>query len=106
MRETKQITIVKCFLLYLNTFGRAEETELKAIAFERPKLIEWYENLKVDSYQSENSHYTKSFKEGSPLEFNNPLYSYDVNHWGQGIIEEWLAEDNLLDLPSTISLIE
>jgi hypothetical protein len=63
------------------------------------KLLDWYNSLKVEQYQ--NGQFRKSFKKGSPLEWYNPVWTFDgVDPFGHGLSEDWVDMENLPILQS------
>lgn len=102
--ETRQITEVKIYKLILNPMrSNTEDATIVAIAYERQKLIDWYNSLKAIEVLVEegapsfechgDSHrWHKTFKIGSELEWYNPCGNFERNHYGHGISEEWARE--------------
>lgn len=113
--ETRQITQIKIWKLILNPMtGNTEDASLVAISDSRDKLLDWYRGERAvepyvsigESYFSakgdfpenlEGQHrYHKVFKQGSRLEWMNPMYNKDeLDHYGHGINWEWVSEDTL-----------
>lgn len=84
--------------------GNTENSTLLAISYEKDKLIDWYNSqLATEVYEEVGSpsfevhgdshRWHKAFKTGSPLEWYNPCYNFEPNHFGQGISEEWTNEE-------------
>jgi len=67
--------------------SKFESTEVAAIAYDKNVLLKWYNKLKVLPYQDGNWH--KQFKQGSKLEWFNPLEWSDYC----GIQEAWTTEN-------------
>lgn len=104
--ETRQITQVKIYKLVLNPMrGNTEDAQMVAIAYDRQRLIDWYEQQKETEAYAEvgspsfechgDSHrWHKTFKKNSPLEWFNPCYGdFTPDHYGHGIQEEWTTEE-------------
>jgi hypothetical protein len=126
--ETRQITQVKIWKLILNPMrSRTEEGNIVAFSTEREKLIDWYRNEKSEEpYYSIGDHYFpatgsfpensngeykyyKIFKQGSILEWMNPLsreeqlneYNHEIiDLYGHGILCEWIDEEMLSEIGS------
>ena len=105
--ETRQVTEVKIYKLILNPMrGNTENGSIVAIAYEKQKLIDWYNSLLATEVYAEegspsfechgDSHkWHKAFKLGSELEWFNPCGSFEPDHYGHGISEEWVMEQQL-----------
>lgn len=111
--ETRQITQIKLWYLVLNPMtSNTECGELVAHSYERDKLIDWYNNqFAEESYYTIGEHYFpakgdfsanfsegykyyKVFKQGSILEWYNPIHSLeDIDSYGHGIRWEWVNDD-------------
>ena len=86
--ETRQITQVKAYFLALNPIrSNFEKTNLVAISYDKQKLIDWYDSLKVEEYKEEN--WNKTFKKGSVLEMYNPIAYNGMDD----IFENWITEE-------------
>lgn len=72
--ETRSITQIKAFMLYLNPMpANCEKVNLVAIAYEEGKLKQWYRDQFAEKpYQDDRWH--KTFKKEGPLEWYNPLH--------------------------------
>jgi hypothetical protein len=75
-----------------------EDRNSVCIASDPQIIIRWYNEQLCEPYQEqepssfspgEEKTYYKSFKKGGPLEYFNPLDSFEPNYYGQGIIEIW-----------------
>ena len=92
--ETRIIEQVKVYILWMNPMtGRAESRRIAAISCNKQKLIDFYHAEEAEqSYQ--DGEWDKAFKQGSVLEWFNPLYNeayFDgLDHFGHGICEEWI----------------
>lgn len=90
-------TEVQIFVLVLSTFGRPEDIEVVAISDNYERLVLWYEDqLAEDPYMI--GRWTKAFKKGSVIEYNNPCSSLELNDldpYRCGIHEEWVDIDNI-----------
>lgn len=107
MIQKRTITQVLIFKLVMNPMrGNTENSHLVAWSDDKEKLIEFYNNEKVTPYidngtpsfecHGDSHNWYKSFKNGSPLEWYNPIDDFDTeNRYGQGIIEEWVDENIL-----------
>lgn len=71
--------------------NRMEAREFVALAFDKQKLIDWYEGEKAPEPYKEAG-WMKTFKKGSELEWFNPLDTFTVNYNDQGIIERWVPQ--------------
>ena len=94
--RTRTLNEVLLYKLVLNPMtDRAESQRIAAISYDRQKLIDWCESLKVEMYKDDR--FNKQFQQGSPLEWFNPLYgSYDtIETFGHGIYEEWVVIDSV-----------
>ena len=108
--ETRQVTQIKLYTLLLNnmTYPKIEFRKIVAFSTEYDKLVEWYNNQKADTPYREDGYY-KVFKKGSPLEYFNPVDSLEpgnLNHFGQGIQEEWILEDRFENAKRNYLFIE
>lgn len=95
--ETRQITQVRLYVLILNTFGAAESGNIVAVSDDYQRLVTWYQSQFADEPYREDEWY-KTFKKGSPIEYNNPCNSIelnDTNTWNHGIHDEWVLLDDL-----------
>lgn len=103
--ETRQITQVKIYKLVLNPMrGNIENASMVAIAYDKSRLVNWYEEQMATEAFSEvgsgsfechgDSHqWNKTFKKGSYLEWYNPTGLGELNHYGHGIQEGWTTEE-------------
>ena len=96
--ETRQVTQVKLFKLILNRMTeRTESGEIVAVAYDKDKLIEWYNSMKSTERIIElddDRRWSKAFKIGSPLEWFNPCYDDFIPQiFYHGIHEEWVNEE-------------
>lgn len=93
--ETRTITQVRLHVLVLNTFGAAEEGEIVAVSDDYNRLVSWYNDQFAQEGYREDGWY-KTFKKGSPIEYNNPCANTDLNKtrpFGHGIRDEWVKVD-------------
>ena len=97
-KETRTIVQTKVYLLVLNPMtDRAESGRIAAVSFDKQRLIDFYEAEKAEE-RYKDGRFQKTFKKLSPLEWYNPLkniHSEDPEHFGQGLFEEWIQEENL-----------
>lgn len=94
--EIRQTTEVHVYVLYLNTFGRAEEGTVAAFSTDYDALVRFYNDQLCEKWRDEAG-YLHSFKKGSVLEYLNPCYSLELNQLGlfdHGIHDEWISMDN------------
>lgn len=94
--ETRQVTEVHVYVLYLNTFGRAEEGTVAAFSTDYDALVRFYSNQLCEKWR-DGAGFLHSFKEGSPLEHLNPCYSLELNQlelFGYGVHDEWISMDD------------
>ncbi len=87
------VTEIEVFALVLNDMRSAkiEHSQVVAIAYEKEKLIDFYNSNKVETYR--DGQWAKSFAKGSPLEWYN-TYS-EGNSCRHGINSAWLKEDSI-----------
>lgn len=115
--ETRQVTEIKIYKLILNPMrGNTENANMVAIAYEKQKLIDWYNSLIATEEYSEvgtpsfdchgDSHkWHKTFRQGSELEWYNPCYeNFEPNHHGHGISEEWVMQEAIDRCPIRLIL--
>lgn len=98
--ETRQITQVRLYVLILNTFGAAESGNIVAVSDDYQRLVTWYQSQFADEPYREDGWY-KTFKKGSPIEYNNPCGSVELNHtnpWNHGIHDEWISTEDLYEI--------
>ena len=103
--ETRQITQVKIYKLVLNPMrDKTEKSTLAAIAYDKSRLLQWYEEQRATEAFVEagtgsfechgyTHNWRKTFKKDSPLEWFNPMDSEQPNYFGHGIQEEWTTEE-------------
>ncbi|MFW6219745.1 MAG: hypothetical protein ACOC33_02810 [bacterium] len=94
--ETRTIEQIKVYALVLNPVtGRAEEGNPVAAAYDKQKLIDWYnEQFADEPYKDGKFH--KVFKKNSHIEWYNPLNNVDeIDFFGQGIYYGWYEMDGL-----------
>lgn len=108
--ETRQVTQIRVYVLYLNTFDRAEDGAIAAISTSYDDLVRFYnENLlsHEERYRDAGGMYI-SFKEG-PLQYFNPCGSLVLNDnepFGHGIHDEWINEDVLHRISSQYFMVQ
>lgn len=112
MKETRNITQVKIFKLILNPMmSNTENGTMVAVAYEKNKLIEWYnQQIAEEAYYTIGDNYFpakgdfpanevvghkyhKVFKQHGPLEWYNPADLESLDHYGHGIQSEWVNEE-------------
>ena len=95
--ETRHIMQARIYVLVLNTFGAAEEGEIVAVSDDYNRLVSWYNDQFAQEGYREDGWY-KTFKKGSPIEYNNPCATTALNEtrpFGHGIHDEWVKFDDL-----------
>ena len=98
MKETREITQTKVYILVLNPMtDKAEAARVIAVAFEKEKLIQFYrDETAPEPWQ--DGRFNKTFKKGSVLEWFNPvpdINSMEPDFFGQGVYEDWLIEEDI-----------
>lgn len=107
---TRTVEQVCVYVLVLNTFGRAEEGAVAAIATDPHKLQEFYESqlLPPDKrYRDEHGMYI-SFADG-PLKYFNPCDSLEIDQtdwYGYGIHSEWIPIEALDQLEARYYMVK
>ncbi len=92
--ETRTINQVKLYILTMNPMtGRTEDGQITAISYSKQALIDFYNRESVENYMDRT--WSKSFRKGSLLEWFNPLYSFDIGHYGHGIKGTWMDTDSV-----------
>ena len=95
--ETRTSAEARIYVLVLNTFGAAEEGEIVAVSDDYNRLVSWYNDQFAQEGYSEDGWY-KTFKKGSPIEYNNPCATTALNEtrpFGHGIHDAWVKFDDL-----------
>lgn len=119
--ETRQLTQVKIYRLWLSDIrSKNGIVKIRAIAYDKQKLIDWYKAEVTPLYQEygekpndmpqpkqetglsvvskkEMELYTKSFKKDGPLEWNTPcnnIEEYD-NNLSMGINDAWTTQEQI-----------
>ena len=107
-RTTERIEEVRIYVLYLNTFGKAEEGVIAAVSDDYNKLVNWYnEQFNPEGRYSDNG-YIKTFKRGSSIEWNNPCRSLKLNDtypFGHGIHDEWIPMEVFHSLSGRFNVV-
>lgn len=102
--ETRTINQAKIYYLVMNPItDRTEATRITAMSFERQSLVEYYNREAVEIYREDN--WSKAFRKGSLLEWLNPLYSFEVGHYGHGIKEDWVNMDSIDQLKNNYNWV-
>lgn len=92
--ETRTINQVKIYSLAMNPMTqRTEASSITAMSYDKQALIDFYNREAVEQYRDDT--WAKSFRKGSLLEWFNPLYSFEVGHYGHGIRESWMDTDTV-----------
>jgi len=101
MIETRTVTQVKIWTLIMNpVYGRLEDRQMVAWSDDKEKLVDYYNQSKVESYQEESGRgdghkYYLNFSPTSLMHKFNPLDTPDLhpNDWGHGIFWEWVDSE-------------
>jgi hypothetical protein len=98
--ETRTVEQVKVYYLIMNPVtDKAESGRIAMMSTSRENLISAYENEQVAIY--DDSNFRKVFKQGGPLEWYNPVWTFDgVDPFGHGLSEDWVDMENLPILQS------
>lgn len=98
--ETRLVEQVKVYFLIMNPVtDRAESGRIAMMSTSRENLITAYENEHVAVYDDGN--FRKVFKQGGPLEWYNPVWTFDgVDPFGHGLSEDWVDMQNLPHIKS------
>ena len=98
--ETRTVQQVKIYYLIMNPVtDRAESGKIAIMSTSRQNLISAYENEQVAIYNDGN--FSKVFKQGGPLEWYNPVWTFEgVDPFGHGLSEDWVDMENLAILQS------
>ena len=111
MVQTRTIQQVLIHKLVMNPMrGNTENSVLVAWSDDKEKLVNFYNNEKVERYTNEGPgsfavhgdthNWYKTFRLGGILEWYNPIDCFDQpNHYGQGIQQEWVDEEILPNIP-------
>jgi hypothetical protein len=93
--ETRLVQQVKVYYFIMNPVtDRAESGRIAMMSTSRQDLITAYENQQVVTYDDNN--YRKFFKQGGPLEWYNPVWTFEgVDTFGHGLSEDWVDIQNL-----------
>ncbi len=93
--ETRTVQQAKVYYLIMNPVtDRAESGRIAMMSTSRQNLISAYENEQVAIY--DDSNFRKVFKQGGPLEWYNPVWTFDgVDPFGHGLSEDWIDVQNL-----------
>lgn len=94
-QRTVMVEEARLYVLVLNTFGAAEEGEIVAVSDDYNRLVSWYNDQFAQEGYREDGWY-KTFKKGSPIEYNNPCATTALNQthpFGHGIRDEWVDVD-------------
>lgn len=106
--ETRTTQEVRIYVLVLNTFGAAEEGEIVAVSDDYNRLVDWYKDqFNLDGIYRDDR-WNKTFKKGSPIEYNNPCSSLELNNtypFGHGIHDEWIALDEFYKLENRFLVV-
>jgi len=103
--ETRIIQQAHLYFLCLNTFGSAEAKQIRAVATSEEALKKWYDEQKLEQPINIDG-WIYSFKEGSPIRTNNPLYSWrncNEDIFGHGWFRDWV---DLSDLRTDIYRVD
>jgi hypothetical protein len=107
MVQTRMVEQVLIHKLVMNPMrGNTENSVLVAWSDDKEKIVDFYNHEKVERYTNDGSpsfpvhgdshNWQKEFRLGGCLEWYNPIDSFDqLNHYGQGIQQEWVDLDFL-----------
>jgi hypothetical protein len=95
--EIRTINQIKIYYLVMNPMtDRTEASKIVVMSDDKQRLINYYTDNMVAPYIDGNWH--KGFRKDSPLEWYNPIpLDGTLNHWGQGLKEEWVDEYEYLN---------
>lgn len=98
--ETRLVEQVKVYFFIMNPVtDKAESGRIAMMSTSRQNLISAYENEQVAIYDDGN--FRKVFKQGGPLEWYNPVWTFDgVDPFGHGLSEDWVDMQNLPHIKS------
>lgn len=98
--ETRLVEQVKVYFLIMNPVtDKAESGRIAMMSTSRQDLITAYENEQVAIYDDGN--FRKVFKQGGPLEWYNPVWTFEgVDPFGHGLSEDWVDMQNLPNIKS------
>lgn len=90
--EIRQITQVKVYILVLNPMQDRNKAihHQVAMATDKNKIIEWYNNEIAEEPYTDNERWHKLFKKGSVLEWYNPAQIESIGYSQEGIHEGWI----------------
>jgi hypothetical protein len=93
--ETRLVQQVKVYYLIMNQVtDRAESGKIAMMSTSKDSLISAYENERVAVYNDGN--FSKVFKQGGPLEWFNPVWTFEGRDtFGHGLSEDWIDMENL-----------
>lgn len=93
--EKRTVEEVKIYMLFLNDMrsARIQNRSFVAIAFDKQKLSDWYDEQKAAEIY-EDGQWRKTFKKDSYLEwFNPPFGNWQDYSYGHGVNEQWVSLD-------------
>jgi hypothetical protein len=101
MKETRTVTQVKIWKLIMNpVWDRMESRRMVAWSDDKEKLVNYYNQSKVDSYTEDSTNgdgrkWHLNFSPTSLMHHFNPLSTLDLepNDWGHGIFWEWVDSE-------------
>ena len=93
--ETRTVTEGKIFYLVMNPVtDRAETGRITVMSDSKERLIQYYKDQSVPTYDDGN--FRKVFRQGGPLEWYNPIWTFEgVDTFGHGLKEEWVQLSSL-----------
>jgi hypothetical protein len=93
--EKRTIEQTKIYYLVMNPVtDRAESGRIAMMSYDRDKLISTYQSERVEVYSDDR--FRKSFRQGGPLEWFNPLYSMEGSDtFGHGLQIDWVDSENV-----------
>lgn len=98
--ETRLVEQVKIYYLIMNPVtDRAESGRITMMSFDKNHLIQAYQNELTEPYDDDR--FRKVFRKNGPLEWLNPVSTFDGLDWfGHGIKEEWVDRVNVEHIKS------
>ena len=93
--ETRLVEQVKIYCLIMNPMtDRAESGRIAMVSFDKHNLINAYQNEFTEPYSDDR--FRKVFRKNGPLEWLNPVLTFEGVDWfGHGIREEWIDRTNI-----------
>lgn len=94
--ETRMVREGRVYVLCMNPIsGRAEDVAAVAACSDYQRLVQWYNDQRCEMWRDDWMN--KQFKQGSSLEYYNPIWSTELNpndYWHHGVYDEWMPIDD------------